>query len=556
MDSEDLRPSAADLPHLENDIRQATRRLLERPRRFDDPGGPPAGDEALSVVPSVELVACGDGAMQQGPLAWREVVALPAAAAVANAIFDATGVRLREPPFNGPAVRQALQAPAPRRLRSAAAWLGGLGAALAALLATAWPWPSAIAPVVQADLSVYSAAAVARGRLVAASGDCAVCHTAPGSPVNAGGLGLETPFGTIYSTNITPDAETGIGAWSFAAFERAMRQGVHRDGRHLYPAFPYTAFAKMTEPDLQALYAYLMSQPPVRSVAPATRLAFPYGFRPAMSGWNLLFHDNRVYRPDPSRSDAWNRGAYLVQGAGHCGACHTPRNLLGAEKSAPQALLAGGEAEGWEAPALNALSKAPLPWDADDLFAYLRRGYSPRHGAAAGPMAPVIHGLAELPDSDIRAMADYLFSLNPATPDAPARDVLAVEAGARGLQPALPLAGARLFQGACAVCHEPGQGPTLFGTKPSLALTTSLQSDRPTNLLQVILHGIQVPAHDGLGTMPGFKDSLGDAQVAALAAYLRARFAPDRPAWEDVASTVKRLRAAHTGRPDPRHVDG
>lgn len=537
-------------------IRDAARRLLPTPSAFDDSSldaarepGPGTRELAIDLLAAPrELARQGDKAPVPNDVAWSDAAALPAAAAVANAIFDATGVRLREPPFDGVATRHALTQAAggrgARARRSAYAWLGGIAAAAAGLIVSALPWRGAIAPVAPPDLSLYSAAALERGRLVAAAGDCVVCHTAPGGAPNAGGLALDTPFGAIYTTNITPDVETGIGNWSYAAFERAMRQGVHRDGRQLYPAFPYTSFAKLTDADMQALYAYLMSQPAVRHTPPETRLAFPYSLRPLMAGWKLLFHDDKVYRSDPSQSLAWNRGAYLVQGAGHCGACHTPRNPLGAERGGIASLLAGGEAEGWEAPALNALSRAPIAWSEDDLYAYLRTGFSERHGVAAGPMAPVIHGLSALPDEDVRAMAVYLASLNPASQNgaAQAAAVRALEADAAPDARLFPANGERIFQGACAACHETRDAAPLFGARPSLALNTSLHSDRPDNLIQVILHGIAEPAGAGLGYMPAFGGSLNDAQVAELVEYMRARFAPQRPGWDGVARRVGELR--------------
>jgi nicotinate dehydrogenase subunit B len=228
--------------------------------------------------------------------------------------------------------------------------------------------------------------------------------------VNAGGRPMETPFGVIYSTNITPDVETGIGNWSYPAFERAMREGIHRDGRQLYPAFPYPHFARVTDADLQALYAYLMAQSPVRAETPKNALAFPFNLRPLMAGWNALFHQPDVFQADATKSAMWNRGAYLVEGLGHCGACHSPRNELGAEIATRY--LAGGFAEGWEAPALTSLSRAPIPWSEAELYAYLRTGESRFHGVAAGPMAPVVKELKALPDQDIRAMAVYLGSFN------------------------------------------------------------------------------------------------------------------------------------------------
>ena len=320
-----------------------------------------------------------------------------------------------------------------------------------------------------------------------------------------------------------------------------MREGIHRDGRHLYPAFPYTHFARTTDADMQALYAYLMAQPAVRTEAPRTALAFPFNVRPLMAGWNALFHKTSTFQPNPAKSEAWNRGAYLVEGLGHCSACHSPRNALGAEKA--NAYLAGGFAEGWEAPALTSLSRAPIPWSEDELYAYLRTGESRLHGVAAGPMAPVVKELTALPDSDIRAMAAYLASFNETAMDHAAQQALAakLESSTGTRASAASGTGARIYQGACAVCHEVGGAP-LFGSRPSLALNSNLRSAVPDNLIQVILHGIAKPAITDLGYMPAFKDSLTDGQVAELAAYLRRQFAPDKPAWTNVDAAVGRIR--------------
>lgn len=562
-------PAPAD--RIADVVREQASRLLDAPAGADDWSVPGEAAATALAVPEINVVGPNGALAATQPLHWSEAAGLPAAAAVANAIYDATGVRLREPPFNGPAARLALQAiPRGKRRRAAkaVAWAGGLAAAAAGLVATAWPWKSAIAPIDPPDLTVYSAAAIERGRRVAAAGDCVACHTAPGGRPNAGGLALDTPFGTVYTTNITPDPQTGIGNWSYPAFERAMRHGIHRDGRQLYPAFPYTAFAKLTDADMQALYAYLMTQEPVAYRPPETKLAFPYNARPLLAGWNALFHDARPYQPDPGQTLQWNRGAYLVQGIGHCGACHTPRNALGAERDGA-AFLAGGEAEGWHAPALNALSRAPVPWSEQDLYAYLRTGFSERHGVAAGPMAPVVHGLAHLPDSDVRAIAVYLASINgtatpamsrdeptPSTPappataapapaaEDPAARIAELEAASAPDARLFPANGERLFQGACAACHETRDAPALFGARPPLALNTNLHAERPDNLIQVILHGIPDPANGALGYMPGFRDSLDDGQVAELAEYLRARYAPQQPAWKDVAKRSRELRQA------------
>ncbi|UPJ54323.1 molybdopterin-dependent oxidoreductase [Bradyrhizobium sp. 200] len=499
----------------------------------------------------------------QPPLGVGESASVPSAAAIANAIFDATGVRFRELPFTPERILRGLRGeepPAPEALPPPAAprpdqnrWQNpfaarrGVFATAAALCAAAigigaavLPW-RAIAPITRPDASVYSAATIARGQQLAALGDCAVCHTTANGILNAGGRPLPTPFGTIYATNITPDVETGIGAWSYPAFERAMREGIHRDGRHLYPAFPYTHFARTTDADMQALYAYLMAQPAVHAETPQNALAFPFNVRPLMAGWNALFHKPAVFQADPTKSETWNRGAYLVESLGHCSACHSPRNALGAEKA--NAYLAGGFAEGWEAPALTSLSQAPIPWSEDELYAYLRTGESRLHGVAAGPMAPVVKELAALPDSDIRAMAVYLASFNETSMDRAAQDALAarLESSTGTRASAASSAGARIYQGACAVCHEVGGAP-LFGSRPSLALNSNLHSTAPDNLIQVILHGIAKPATTDLGYMPAFKDSLTDSQIAELATYLRRQFAPDKPAWTDVQAAISRIR--------------
>src|SRR6478752_5724467 len=346
----------------------------------------------------------------QPPLGVGESASVPSAAAIANAIYDATGVRFRELPFTPERILKGLRgeevptsealpppsAPQPDmsrwwnpfvERRSAVATAAALCAAAIGIGAAVLPW-RAIAPIARPDASVYSAATIARGQQLAALGDCAVCHTSANGILNAGGRPLPTPFGTIFSTNITPDVETGIGAWSYPAFERAMREGIHRDGRHLYPAFPYTHFAKTTDADMQALYAYLMAQPAVRATQPANALAFPFNLRPLLAGWNALFHQPGVFQAEATKSSTWNRGAYLVEGLGHCSACHSPRNAFGAERQ--NAYLAGGFAEGWEAPALTSLSQAPIPWSEDELFAYLRSGESSFHGTDAGPMEKVV----------------------------------------------------------------------------------------------------------------------------------------------------------------------
>jgi nicotinate dehydrogenase subunit B len=510
-----------------------------------------------------------------------ESSSVPGTAAIANAIFDATGVRFRSPPFTPETVlaelnrgllppplgegggggerrvtgdaavppsqpsprggRGKTDAPWPKRkgvwATGAALVVGGIGV-VAGLLG----WRSAIAPV-SLTAPVYSQATIDRGRVLAAAGDCAVCHTAPGGAPNAGSRAMETPFGKLYTTNLTPDPETGLGRWSFSAFQRAMREGVSRDGHYLYPAFPYTAFAKTSDDDLQALYAYFMSMPAVRAETPKSELKFPFSIRPLMAGWNTLFHDPTPMQPVATQSAEWNRGAYLVNGLGHCGACHTPRNALGAEQGG-SAFLSGAMIDGWEAPALTHLSKSAVPWDADELYRYLRQGHTQRHGIAGGSMAEVVRELAQVPDEDVRAMATYLGSFNPApSTESTAVAQQAVDNAAR-TQGQLLGPAQRMFDSACASCHHDGNGPTLLGVNTPLALNSNLTSAKPDNLLRTILDGVREPASRDIGFMPAFREVLDDRQIAELAGYMRARFAPQEPAWANLPADVARVRAA------------
>ncbi|ESR23075.1 molybdopterin cofactor-binding domain-containing protein [Lutibaculum baratangense] len=499
-------------------------------------------------LPRIEVVMMPR--QSEPPLGVGESASVPSAAAIANAIYDATGVRFRELPFTPERIRAGLEGtalppPAKAPSRPRRRLLGQLTTAAAAALTTAavaWSWHTPIARIAPPDPSVWSAATIERGRQLASLGACAVCHTAEGGAINAGGRGIETPFGTVYATNITPDAETGIGAWSYTAFERAMRKGISRDGHHLYPAFPYTSFARTSDADMQALYAYLMSQAPVRAEVPESRLAFPFNLRAAMAGWNALFHRPGTLEPDPARSEAWNRGRYLVEGLGHCSGCHSPRNALGAEKTG-RLHLAGGMAEGWEAPALTALSKSPVSWTENALYQYLRDGWSPHHGSAAGPMAPVIEELRELPDKDIRAMATYLGSLNDAPADGDLASLaarLASESHARLVEG--HEAGARLFENACAICHGADALAAPDAPAIPLALNSSVHSDRPDNLIRVLLEGIPLPPRPLSGSMPSYAGAYSNGQIAEIAAYVRARFAPDRPAWEGLEDAVGHIR--------------
>ena len=540
---------------LHGNIVQSTSRVLKEEVRFSETTAVAARDwGAYPILTFPELPAIDVMLMDrqhEPPMGAGESATVPSAAAIVNAVYDATGVRFRELPLTPERVLAGLGKPAakPREAEPGRHFpsLGSIAATLVGLLGlgtVALPIHSAIAPITQPDASTYSAATIEKGRLLAALGACAVCHTAPGGAAYAGGMSLPTPFGTVVATNITPDVETGIGAWSYPAFERAMRQGIHRDGRNLYPAFPYPSFTKASEEDLQALYAYLLTQPAVKQVNAGSTLAFPFNIRPLMNVWNALFNRTSTLAPDLTHTGEWNRGRYLVDGLGHCGACHTPRNLLGAERSG-NAYLAGGVAEGWDAPALTKLSLAPLPWTEDALFAYLRTGSSPDHGVAAGPMAPVVRELKALPDSDIRAMAVYLASLNtPVTlSELGARRQQIISKTAPAQHPATSVA-ARLYDGACGVCHEPGGGIIANAGQP-LGLNTNLHADRPDNFLRVVIDGIKESTH---GAMPSFRNTLDNSQIADLARYARHRFAPSRPEWRNLEETIGTLRNTSSAR--------
>ncbi len=402
----------------------------------------------------------------------------------------------------------------------------------------------------------FDAALVAKGAALAALGNCRSCHTQPGSAPFAGGRPLSTPFGTIHSTNITPDPDTGIGRWTGEDFLRAMHEGVDRAGRHLYPAFPYDHFTRVTALDVAAIYAFIMTREPVRAEVPPNRLRFPAGFRPAIAVWKALYFEPGVYRPDRSKSAVWNRGAYLIDGLAHCGACHTPRNALGAENKKQD--LGGGEAERWHASSLTETSPAPVPWSAEALYDYLRRGHEQRHGIAAGPMAPVVHNLADAAEEDVRAIAVYVASRMLRVESSPAGAADAVVAAAKQREAgavsgvtsgnaASAIDGANVFTGACASCH--GAAPAASSPEPvALGLTTSLNAPDPRNAIHITLEGLWPEPGAKGALMPGFAGELTDRQVIALVDYLRARFT-DRPAWADVPERVKEIRQAMQSEP-------
>jgi mono/diheme cytochrome c family protein len=379
--------------------------------------------------------------------------------------------------------------------------------------------------------AAFSPATIATGAELAALGDCVVCHTTKEGRPYAGGRGIPTPFGTVFATNITPDRATGIGDWSPEAFRRAMRDGIDRQGRHLYPVLPYPHFIRATDDDISALYAFLMTREPVSQQTPPNKLSFPANIRPLLAGWKALFLRHAPFQPDPARSADWNRGAYLVDAIGHCGACHTPHNFLGAEKSGRT--LAGGEAEGWYAPALRSDSPAPRPWSVAQLTTYLRTGVETDHGVAAGPMAPVTHQLEAVPDQDVHAMAVYIASLMPASTNTAAQ----VPSAPR---PVADEHAAAMFDGACGACHAT-DAPMTRGGAPPLSVSSAVNAPTSRNVVDVILHGIPLrESHTG-PYMPPFSSALTDAQVVTLTGYVRARYSAG-PEWTDIEATVREAR--------------
>ena len=403
------------------------------------------------------------------------------------------------------------------------------------------------------------AALIDQGRYLATAGDCISCHTRPKGVPFAGGLPLTTPFGVIYSANITPDVATGIGAWSEQQFARALHEGIAADGRHLYPAFPYTAYTKVTDQDVHAIYVYLRSLKPVRYTPPPNELRFPFSVRGLLAGWNLLYLQPGRYVPERAKSAEWNRGAYLVQGLGHCGACHTPRNLLGGERAAQS--LAGGAyldeitdevindritpidertVRLWSAANLTQASTGLAAWTVDDITAYLKSGHNARAGAF-GPMSVVIaNSTSQLSPADIRAMAVYLKSLPPVSQPGPSNPDPDEERRR---------AGEIVYTTRCGDCHQSTglgmprkQGADPSKTAPPLAGNPALQAPDPASLINVVLYGAHeaVLSSESWPRMSGFELSVGldDEQIAALCTYVRSSWG-NRAGPVDAAAVAK-----------------
>jgi mono/diheme cytochrome c family protein len=371
---------------------------------------------------------------------------------------------------------------------------------------------------------------VAHGEQVAIEGDCVACHSVDGGEAYAGGLAFRLPFGTIYSSNITPDPNVGIGSWSNAEFARAMRHGIGDDGENLYPAFPYTAYTLLSDVDILALRAYLNTVPASDYEHPVNALEFPFNQRNAVRAWNLLFFREGPYQPDPNQSEEWNRGAYLVEGPGHCGECHTPRNLLYARDQGRK--FQGAIAQGWNAYNISTHEDGIGSWTDEQLFDYLHTGHAEGRGAASGTMGEAVdYSLRLLPESDIRAMVTYLRSIPPVANDTPMplaaqpTEVAASTPYGPAEHPDDPQGGLglRLFRESCASCHGwDGQGQQ--SPYASLVGAQTVNDPAGTNLMQVIIRGSDLTSPAGRELMPAFGSTFTDTEIAALANYVLGHF--------------------------------
>jgi mono/diheme cytochrome c family protein len=419
--------------------------------------------------------------------------------------------------------------------------IGAIAIAVVLLAAGVWilrgPGPMAFSDGKKVTLADYKSAdptgvpasiartsMVERGAYLTRAADCVACHTSGGGKEYAGGLAIRLPFGTLYSTNITPDKETGVGNYSDQDFLDAVRRGVRRDSARLYPAMPYASYSYMTDADVLAIKAYLFSLPPVHAKAPENTLTFPYNQRWAMIFWSALFNPDTRFAPDSDRSPEWNRGAYLAEALAHCGECHTPRNLAFALDNRKK--FAGALTAGWRAFNISSDKATGIGgWRDEDLVAYLAIGHADGHGTASGPMGEAVdHSFSQLAQEDIRAVVAYLRTVPPtASPDLPATLAPPAPASHRQGGGTADARGKMLFEGACVSCHGwTGESPiSSFAT-----LTGALAVNDPsgTNVVQVVLSGTKRLTPEHAVSMPAFGSAYSDAEIAALANYVTARF--------------------------------
>jgi mono/diheme cytochrome c family protein len=383
---------------------------------------------------------------------------------------------------------------------------------------------SAICAVGSAADSLGSAAArkspdalVKKGEYLARAADCMSCHTATQDKPYAGGLGLKSAYGIIYGTNITSDKETGIGTWTKADFVRALREGVRKDGAYLYPAMPYTSYTKISDADMDALWAYISRLPAISNTIPKNTLPFPLSVRTGMAVWQSLYLKQERFTPVASKDAAWNRGAYLVEAFGHCSDCHTPRNVAQGPESSH--VLTGAQIEGWYAPDISNDPNSKLAyWNVSELAKFLKTGSAPNNANAFGPMQEVVHdSLQYMTDSDLRSMAVYLKDQSTgATPRSASKAYL----------PRLA-AGKLVYENNCLSCHQ-RNGKGINATVPSLAGNDAVKASEPYNVIMAILEGFQPQGN--WGAMASFANMLNDDQISDVANYVRTAWGNDAPA--------------------------
>ena len=383
-----------------------------------------------------------------------------------------------------------------------------------------------------------TADAVKRGEYLARAADCMVCHTAIGGTQYAGGLGIPLPFGTLYSTNITPDKETGIGGYSDQDFINAVKHGVRRDGVNLYPAMPFTSYGYMTDADVLAIKAYLFSLPPVHAANRRDTLAFPYNQRWTMVAWSLMFDTSASFRPNPERSPEWNRGAYIAEALAHCGDCHTPRNLAFALDNRRK--FAGAVAAGWRAFNITSEKATGIgDWSDSDLIVYLSTGHASGRGTAAGPMGEAVdQSFSRMAPSDIRALVAYLRSI-PAivSADLPAKLAPPAPPSPKQGGVAAEVAGKRVYESACTGCHG-WTGVSEISPFATISGARAVNDRSAINVAQIVISGTTRSTPQGALSMPGFGHVYSDVEIAAVANYVTGRFgsAPSAITATDVAA--------------------
>jgi mono/diheme cytochrome c family protein len=390
---------------------------------------------------------------------------------------------------------------------------------------------------------LMTADTVKRGQYLARAADCMVCHTAPGGNQYAGGLAIPLPFGTIYSPNITPDKDTGIGDYSDRDFLNAVRRGIRRDGARLYPAMPYTSYTYMTDADALAIKAYLFSLPAAHAANRANTFTFPFNQRWTMVFWSLLFNADTRFAPNTARSAEWNRGAYIAEALAHCGECHTPRNFAFAVDNRKK--FAGAVTAGWKAYNITSDRGTGIgAWSDNQVFNYLSTGHATQHGTAAGPMGEAVdQSFSQMDVADIHAIVVYLRSIPPlVSENLPATEAAPAPPSPRSGGGSADVLGKRVFEEACASCHS-WSGVSLISQYATISGTRAVNDPSATNVAQIVIGGTTRHVPDGVISMPDFGSSYSDTEIAAVANYVTARFGAEqsRVTDQDVARLKKQV---------------